>query len=265
MADLTAYRALLGARLAAQLGYRTSFALDVLANIGIGLLELCEVYVIFSNVTVLGALDVRQALLLFALANLGFSLADLLAGHLDELPTYLRSGTLDAMLLRPLPLLAQLVTSDVSFKRLGRSALAIAVLVYALPAVPSWTPAKVVLVVVTPLAGAAVFAALFVVAGAVQFWLVDGGEVANAFTYGGSYVAQYPASVLNVLLRGFFTFVVPATFVGYLPTLVLLDRTPPGGLPAGLGWASPLAAALVWGVAMLVWRRGVRHYTGAGG
>ena len=34
------------------------------------------------------------------------------------------TGTLDAMLLRPLPVLAQLVTSDISLRRLGRAGLA---------------------------------------------------------------------------------------------------------------------------------------------
>lgn len=264
MAD--AYRALLGARLRAQTSYRMSFLLDLLANVGIGLLEFTEIYVIFHNIDILGGLDWQQALLVFALANIGFSLADLGFGHLDELPTYLRAGTLDAMLLRPLPLLGQLVTSDVSLKRLGRTAIALLVLAYALPtAVTAWTPAKVLLVLVTPIAGAAVFAALFVCAAALQFWLIDGGEVANAFTYGGSYVAQYPSSVLHVLLRSLFTFVVPAGFVAYLPALVLLDKTPPGGLPAVLGWCAPLAALAIWLVAASWWRGGVRRYTGAGG
>jgi ABC-2 type transport system permease protein len=266
VADTAAYKALLGARVRAQASYRTSFVLDLLANVGIGLLEFSEVYVIFANVTFLGGLDVHQALLLFALSNIAFSFGDLVFGQLDDLPTYVRSGTLDAMLLRPLPLLAQLVTSDVSLKRLGRTAIALAVLAYALPvAVTDWTPTKVVLVVVTPVVGAAIFGALFVCAGALQFWLVEGGEMANAFTYGGSYVSQYPSSVLNVALRSFFTFVVPAGFVAYLPTLVLLDREPPAGIPASFGWYAPVAAVAIWVLALTWWRAGIRRYTGAGG
>jgi ABC-2 type transport system permease protein len=259
--DVTAYQSLLSARIRAQSSYRLSFVLDLLANVGIGLLELCEVYVIFHNVDVLGGLDWQEALLVFALANISFSLGDLATGQLDTIPTYLRAGTLDAMLLRPLPVLGQLVTSDVSLKRLGRTAVAVVVLAYALPtAVDDWTWAKAALCVITPLAGAAVFSALFVCAGAVQFWLTDGAEVANAFTYGGSYVAQFPTSVLHVVLRSFFTFVVPASFVAYLPALVLLDRD-----DHGLGWWSPAAAVAIWAVALLWWRRGLRHYTGAGG
>ena len=66
-------------------------------------------------------------------------------------------------------------------------------------------------------------------------------------------------------MRIFFTFVVPAAFTAYLPTLVILGK--PGGDVAEPTWAwwLPMAAAWVWGVALLSWRFGVRHYQGAGG
>ena len=252
----TPWTALLRSRVHAQAAYRTGFALDLVGNVGIGLLEFVEIYVIFTRVDSLGGLSAAQALLLFALANIAFSLSDLAVGHLDSLSDYIRAGTLDAYLLRPLPALGQLVTSDVSLKRLGRTAIAAIVLVVALPtAVTDWTPARVVLLLITPVAGAAVFAALFVVA----------AELANSFTYGGSYAASYPASIVALPLRLLFTFVVPAAFTAYLPALVLTGAPGPGWLPSWLGWCTPVVALATWAVALLVWRAGMRRYTGAGG
>lgn len=266
MADLAGYRVLLGSRLQSQLTYRGSFALDVVGNVGIGLLEFVEIYAIFHNVDALGGLGFSGALLVFALANICFSLADLAVGHVDELPTYLRAGTLDVLLLRPRSVLGQLVAGDVSLRRLGRTAVGLVLLAVALPtAVPRWGVDTVVVVCLTPVFGAAIFAALFVSVGAMQFWLGDGREFGNAFTYGGSYAASYPASLLHVALRSFFTFVVPAAFTAYLPALLILDQPGPPYLPSWLGWCTPLAAGLAWVVALLWWRRGLRHYTGAGG
>lgn len=259
------YTALLGSRLRSQLTYRTSFALDFLANVGIGLSELATVYVVFANVDSLGGLGVWEAALVFALANLAFALADLAVGHLDRMPTYLRTGTLDAFLLRPLPVLAQIVTGDISLRRLGRAGVAVAVLAIALPQVEiAWTSSRVALLMITPVAGAAVFAALFVLAGALQFWLIEGSEFANAFTYGGSFAASYPTSVLPSAGRWLFTYVVPAAFVAYLPVLALLERPGPTGTPSWLGWCTPVLAALTWVGALLAWRSAVRHYTGTG-
>jgi ABC-2 type transport system permease protein len=262
---LRPYTALLGSRLRSQTTYRTSFALDLLANAGIGVSELATVYVVFANVDSLGGLGVWEAALVFALANLAFALADLAVGHLDRMPTYLRTGTLDAFLLRPVPVLAQIITSDVSLRRLGRAGIAVAVLAVALPQVDvAWTPARVAMLVVTPVAATAVFAALFVLAGALQFWLIEGSEFANAFTYGGSFAASYPTSVLGTGARWLFTYVVPAAFVAYLPVLALLDRPGPAGTPSWLGWCTPFVAVVAWGLALLAWRTAVRHYTGTG-
>ncbi|SEF16175.1 ABC transporter permease [Jiangella alba] len=259
------YRVLLGSRMRSQTAYRRSFVSDLLGSLSIGLMEFAEVYVLFANVDLLGELDFAAAALLFALANVGFSIADLLVGHVDNLPVYLREGTLDAYLLRPLPVLAQLITSDVSLRRLGRVAVSVLILVIALPLNDiDWTAAKVALLVLTPLTGAAVFAGLFVCASAIQFWLVEGSEFSNAFTYGGAYASSYPSSIFSLPMRLLFTFVVPAAFTAYLPVLALLDLPGPPGTPHWLGWCTPLAAVAVWAVALVGWRTGLRHYTGTG-
>lgn len=259
------YRELLRSRFSSQLAYRRSFALDVFGSIAIGVVEFGEVYVIFANIDALGGLDFAGAALLYAIASIAFSLADLAVGHIDNLPVYLRQGTLDAYLLRPLPVLAQVITSDVSLRRLGRTAVAVAILAVALPYNDIvWSAGNVYLLVSAIAAGTAIFAALFVIAAAMQFWLIEGREFANAFTYGGNYAAGFPASVFATPMRLFFTFVVPSVFVAYLPVLVLLDRPGPFGLPQLLGWFSPLAAIGIWTIALLGWRVGLRHYSGAG-
>ena len=95
------YRAILTSRLRSQLTYRTSFAFDVINQLTFGLLEFVELFVIFHNVPALGGLDWRESLLVLALARFSFSTADLMVGHLDQVPDYLRPGTIDALLLRP--------------------------------------------------------------------------------------------------------------------------------------------------------------------
>jgi ABC-2 type transport system permease protein len=260
------YRGLLGSRVRSQLAYRTSFTLDVAASAMVAAVDLAEVYVIFHNVSVLGGLDFGAALLVFGLSHLGFAVANALAGSLDQMPQYVRTGTLDVMLLRPQPLLAQVIAGDVVVKRIGGAAVGVAALVTALVTVDiDWTPARAALLVVTPLAAAGVFVALFVVAGAVQFWLVEGAELTNSFTYGSSYASSFSSAVMPLPLRLFFAFVVPAAFTAYLPTLAILGLPGPPGLPQWLGWCGPVVAVVAVAAALGLWRLGIRHYTGAGG
>jgi ABC-2 type transport system permease protein len=261
---LKPYVVLASMHVRAQTAYRGSFAIELFASVGATISGICELYVVFANVPTLGGLTLRAALLVFALGHVSFSLADLFFGHLDTLPGYLRAGTFDAFLLRPLPVLPQLVSAELSLRRLGRTAAGSLVAAAILARIGiRWTPADVGLVVLTVLCGTAIFAALFTAAAAAQFWLLDGAEVTSSFVYGGQYAAQYPAGIYPGPVRVLFTFVVPAAFASYLPTMTLLGRPAPG-FPQWIGWCTPLAAAAAWAIALLGWRAGLRHYTGAG-
>jgi ABC-2 type transport system permease protein len=265
-ARLRPYRAVLASRARSQRAYRASFGLDLASSMLVGVIELAEIWVLFHNVTELGGLDFAQILLVFGLADLCFSLADMTFGHCDNLPTYLRAGTLDVFYLRPQPLLLQLITSDISLRRLARAAVGAVALVVGLALNEiGWSPAHALLLVIAIVSGYAMFAGMFVWAGGAQFFLIDGAETTNAFVYGGRYAATQPASVWNRPLWAVFGFFFPMAFTGFLPALWLLGVEAPYGLPDWLGWCAPLAAVWTWTMALMSWRWGVRHYQGGGG
>lgn len=265
-AALRPYRAVLGSRVRSQRSYRANFAVDLLSSLLVGLIELAEVWVLFSNVSRIGGLDFADILVVFGLADLAFSLADLAFGHCDNLPTYLRAGTLDVFYLRPQPLLLQLITSDISLRRLARAAVGVAALAAGLVAADvEWSVSAVLLVALAVLSGTATFAAMFVWAAGAQFFLIDGAEATNAFVYGGRYAATQPASVWDRPLKVLFGFFFPMAFTAYLPAITLLGLPGPEWMPTWLGWFAPLAAVWTWTMALLAWRLGVRHYRGGGG
>ncbi|MGV9612334.1 ABC transporter permease [Nocardia xishanensis] len=257
---------MLRSRIRSQRAYRLSFASEVFSAFLIGVVEFAEVWVIFHNVRVLGGLDLHAALLLFGLSNTTFALAQVLVGHLDTLPTLIRMGTLDAYHLRPQPLLLQLVTGDVSLRRFARAAVAIVVLIIGLLQNDiDWDAAAFVLVVMTLGCGILLFSGIFVCAAGLQFFLIDGSELTNSFTYGGSFAAMQPASVFPLPLKLLFGFAVPVAFTAYLPTIALLELPGPPLLPSWLAWLTPLATLWIWLLALGLWRLGTRHYQGGGG
>jgi ABC-2 type transport system permease protein len=259
------YARIVGSRVRSQLVYPASFTLDVVAQfVGQGI-ELIVILVVFTQVSTLGGFSMGEVLLMYGIAATAFGLADLSVGQIEELPTYIRTGELDVMLLRPLGTLPQLLSADVSLKRLGRVATGVLVLGWSLATLGiEWTSGRVLLAVVAPIAGAVILSALWVAANAVSFWLVDGREVANTVTYGSNFSTSYPITIYGPWLRRVMCYAVPAAFVAYFPALGLLGRADPLGLPAVLQWSSPVVAAVTVAAAGLVWRSGVRHYQGTG-
>lgn len=262
------YRAVLASRVRSQRSHRASFRIDLLSSLLIGVVELAEVAVLYLQVDAIGGLDLRAVLLVFALADVGFSLADMVVGHCDNIPTYVRAGTLDVFYLRPQPLLLQLVTSDLELRRLARAAVGVVVLGVGLVVNDlDWGPQTVALLVVALVCSTLTFAAMFVWAAGVQFFLIDGAETTNAFVYGGRYAATQPATVWGRPLLVVFGFVFPMVFTAFLPVVTLLDLEGAQqlGLPDWAGWTAPVATLWAWVLAALSWRLGVRHYQGGGG
>ncbi|MFJ9075411.1 ABC transporter permease [Streptomyces sp. NPDC102278] len=247
--------------------YRTSFLLSTFGNAAITLLDFVGIYIMFSHVDELGGFTLPEIALLYGSCSASLGLADLLLGNTDRIGVRIRDGSLDTMLVRPVPVLAQVAADRFALRRVGRIAQGLGVLTWALwtlgPQV-TWTPGKVLLVPVMITAGAAIFGAVMVAGAAFQFVAGDAAEVQNSFTYGGCTMLQYPPTVFaKDLLRGV-TFIVPLAFVNWLPALHVLGRPDPLGLPGWAAYLSPLVAFVVFLPASLAWRAGVRSYRSTG-
>jgi ABC-2 type transport system permease protein len=247
------------------MAYRTSFVLTAFGNFAATALDFVSILLMFSHIHRLGGFTLPQIAFLYGTCSTSFGLADLLMGSMDRLGRRVRDGTLDTLMLRPVPVLAQVAADRFALRRLGRITQGLLVLGWALLRVDvHWTVVKVLMLPGMVLSGAALFGAVFVVGGAFQFWAQDASEVQNSFTYGGNTMLQYPPGIFaRDLVRGV-TFVVPLAFVNWLPALHVLGEPDPLGLPAWVDFASPAVALACCLLAGAAWRAGLRTYRSTG-
>ncbi len=260
-----AYRQLVRAQVRSQTQYRASFVADVVGSLMFGVIDVASVLVVFRVTPTLGGFGFPEVFLMTALAGCAFAMADLAVGNVERLRQYVRSGMFDALLVRPLGSLTQLAAMDVATRRLGRVAFGVVIVVVAVTrAAAPLNMARFALLVVTPVAGAMIFGAIFVATATVAFWWIESGEIANGLTYGGLTFTQYPITIYGTLFRRLFAYAVGFAFVAYYPALALLDRADPLGAPAMLGYFAPIVAVAAVIAAALMWRTGVRHYRSTG-
>jgi ABC-2 type transport system permease protein len=260
-----AYRRLLGAQVRSQAQYRSSFIFDVIGQTAFSVLDFVTVLVLFRVSPTLAGFTLPQTLMFSSLAGTAFALGDLAVGNVERLKFYVRTGLLDAMLIRPRRVLPQLLANDFQIRRAGRVIFSAAVLVMVTATSSlTWNWWRILLVVVTPLLGAVFFAALFVTTASVAFWWIDSGEFANGFTYGGRDFTSYPLPVFDGLFRRFFGFGIGFGFVAYYPGLAILDIPDPLGMPPWFAAGGAVSAAGFSALAVLAWRVGIRHYKGTG-
>ncbi|GAA4769512.1 ABC transporter permease [Streptomyces sanyensis] len=247
------------------MAYRLSFAMTAFGNLAATAFDFVAILLMFSHVEALGGWSLPEVAFLYGTTSTAFGLADLVLGSVDRLGRRVRDGTLDVLLVRPVPVLAQVAADRFALRRLGRVVQGLLVLGYALATVEvQWTPARVAAVPLMVLCGGALFAAVFVAGAAFQFLAQDAAEVQNAFTYGGNTLLQYPPSIFaKDLVRGV-TFVVPLAFVNWVPAMYVLGRQSPIGLPAWCALLPPFVAAAALAAAALAWRAGLRAYRSTG-
>jgi ABC-2 type transport system permease protein len=262
---LRLYCKLIGARVRGQMQYRVSFALTCLGSAAITLVEFVGLALLFTRVPRISGWSLWEVALLYALAETSFATAELIGSALDDFQIRIGEGTFDRVLTRPRGAFFQVLAEDLALRRLGRVVQGAFVMVLALNHLSlTWTPEKLVMLVVALLSGVVIFFAIFVLAAVFCFWTVEGKEATHVFSYGGVTLVEYPLDINSDWMRRFATFVLPLGFVSYYPTLFLLDRPDPLGLPDWIRLLSPVAALALAGVAWFGWRVGVRHYQSTG-
>ncbi|HTP09898.1 MAG TPA: ABC-2 family transporter protein [Anaerolineae bacterium] len=263
------YKRLIGAQVRSQMQYRSSFVLEAIAQFAGNVLDFIVVIIFFSRMPTLGGWSLPEIGLLYGLSSMAFGIADMVIAGFDYAyfgPNMVRLGEFDRVLIRPMNVFLQVLTSQFTLKRLGRIGQGAIVLGWALIALDqTWSLWQIGYMIVTIISGVFFFSGLFVFGSGISFWTVDSLEVMNMATYGGQFLTQYPMTIYGDFLRSFFTFVIPMAFINYYPTLWLLGKPDPLGGPIGLlALVAPFICLLVFAVGVALWRHGVKHYASTG-
>lgn len=265
--QLSFYLRLISIQLRSQMQFRASFWTDVVTT---GLLNFSYFFSTFLVLERIGNIQgwtLAELAFLYGMIEMSFGTMDMIFSGFDPdtFSRFIRQGSLDQVLLRPVGVLTQVLGSAFILRRLGRIAQGAAVFIFALSRLEvHWTPLKLAFLPVVFASQVAAMGALFWVGSTLSFWTVQRVEAINVLTYGGVEVMSYPMTIYPDWLRGFFTYALPFIFLNFYPALFFLDRPDPLGMPAFAPFLAPLAAAAMLWAASRFWRFGLSRYQSTG-
>lgn len=247
------------------MAYRASFWMQIVSNFIINFAEIVALFAMFYRFDDMGGWTLQEVAFLHGVSMVTFSIADTLVVGLNSVPSQIRMGDFDRVLIRPMSSWLQSVVSEVSLRHLGQFAQGLIIFGYAVTNLPiDWSAARFAILAMMVVTGIALFAALFTVEAILSFWTVNSVEAVNAFTYGGSDLAQFPLHIFNRWMRFLFLWLIPVGFVTYYPALFVLDKDDPLGNPGAFMFLGPVIVALFCLVVAWAWSHAIRHYRSTG-
>ncbi len=119
----------------------------------IGGLDFVGIWILFHSIDAMGGFSLTEVGFLYGATGLGLALADMYVGRIERLGQMIRMGTLDTMMVKPIPLLAQVCSNEFALRRLARVFLCVLVFAWASLYV-DWTALRVVVAAVMIVSGA---------------------------------------------------------------------------------------------------------------
>jgi len=243
-----------------QMQYKLSFIFLVCSRFLITGGEIMIIFFLFNRYNSVKGFTIDEILICAAGVIMSFSLAECFARGFDTFPSMVRNGEFDRVMVRPRNEIFLVLSAKIELTRISGIISSIAMLIYAInTGNVEWTPDRIFTYVVMIIAGAVVFASLFLIYAGICFFTLDGLEFMNVFTDGGRNFGQYPFIIYGEPVLKFLTFVIPHALFQYYPLMYVLGKT-----TNKFYMFTPFIAMLFVVPAYMFWRFGLRRYKSNG-
>ena len=240
--------------------YKASFIFGLLSQVFVFFSYYFIILALFDKFNNIKGFTLYEVLLTFSIIQFGFSINEIFARGIDQFDDLIIDGSFDRLLIRPQPIILQVLCSQIAWIRISRTVQAIIVLIISLCNIDiAWSLEKVLVLLLMLISSVAIFFGIFLLMASYCFMTVKGLEVRNVFTDGGKHMAQYPIGIFRKGFVFIFTYIIPYAFVNYYPLLYFLGKS-----DNKLYMISPLIVLLYLIIPFYAFKRGVKKYASTG-
>lgn len=258
---LALYWLFLKNRLKILMEYRVNFLIGAMSTVFVQVAGLLAIWVIMAQIPSLNGWSLPEILLIYGLITLSKSINHMFADNLWTLGRdYVRTGTFDRFLVRPVDPLFHLLADRFCHDGIGNFLVGLILVVIAASRLDiAWTVGHISYLALMALSGGVIFIALNLMTSVSGFWLMDSVPVTRV-VFEMHEFAKYPLVIYPRAIGVLLTVLIPYGFASFFPATYLMGRD----VPMALAWGAPLVAALLMLIALSVWRFGLRHYSSTG-
>jgi len=206
-----------------QLIYKLNFSI-LIADIVMQLGGLILLGVIFEHTKILGGWNVNEAFIIYAIAQINFSIFSFFAGNIYRLSArYIFNGDLNKLLLRPINTLIQICIEELYFGDVGAFLVGIVVLIKHLSiSTINFGTEAIFKFIILSLLSFVILTAIFIIFSAINFLFIN-TQGFQLIILRNINLSRYPSNIFPKTIKMIFTFVIPYTFIGFFPAKGLFN------------------------------------------
>jgi ABC-2 type transport system permease protein len=255
------YLRLLATHIRASLEYEADFWIMALGAALTQVAGFAFIAVVFSRVPDINGWSFWTVAMLFGMVGFSEGVINLLFEGMWRTSRLKHEGELDYLLVRPYPVVLQVLSTAVGLNGIGNILTGGALIVGGLVHVDvDWSVGRVLIALLLLVSAIAARVGILLACNAVTFWIEGPGGLFGFAVHQVGDLARYPLAIYPTSLKLVLGVVLPFAFVSYFPISWLTGE----GGTGWLGLLTPLVAVYCVGVGVLVFRKGLLRYESSG-
>lgn len=239
--------------------YDLDFLFGIVALIMENLINILIIIFIFDLVDNIKGWDFNQILFLYAFSSTSFGIWHYFFVNTISIPYYIRTGTLDRFLLRPINPVFQIMTDSFDEDGIADLLFGSILLVIASNKLKI-TVTKILFLPLLIVSGSLIYASLTLLGSLVSFFTITNTDLSD-LTMKLSEFSKYPLDIYTHILRLIFTTIIPIGFAAYYPSLFYLTNNK---FSKFLLIVSPIISLIFFLLVCKIWNLALRKYSSSG-
>lgn len=254
------FKTLFIASLKSQTQYKFDFIVSIVGNFLGMLSDFLVLAIILLRFKTIGDWQLHEIALIYGVIEFGFGVYRIVGDGFNNFEDLVLSGKLDTLLIRPIPVIVQVMLQKMDFRRLGAVMQALAVGIWGLSKSEFVHPGIAYYMPVMLIASVLVNLFLSIILAAIAFWTGKNEDIIILGHYSTKAAANYPAEIYHAFFQKILIFVIPLYTVSYFPVQYFTGKS-----DNIYYLLTPLYGVVVMGLfASFIWSKGLKRYSSAG-
>lgn len=240
--------------------FRADFIISSFGMLIINLSGLFSLWIIFKNIPFLKGWNYYHLVFIYSFSILTLTPLQIFFDNIWSLRMHVIEGTFIKYYFRPVNMLVGYISEMIDLKGISQFIFGVVFFIissYKLQI--EWTPIRIALFPVLWLSASLIMISLMLIAASTSFWVANSFSILALVSSFREH-ARYPIGIYNSFFRFIFTYVIPIGFIAFYPARFYISDIPPDIST----YLAPVFGIVLFIIAIKVWEKGTRVYSGTG-